>query len=78
MGLYFRAEFWFARTGVGLCAGREDGLGAVDMSLGRGELITVPNGEKLVGVKGSGERWRLGLVVRIGAAMVRMCWTCCS
>jgi hypothetical protein len=25
MGLYFRAEFWFARTGVGSYGGSEEG-----------------------------------------------------
>ena len=42
MGLYFRAEFWFARIGAGLCGGREEREGAEDRSRGRGEVMAVP------------------------------------
>jgi hypothetical protein len=67
MGLYFSAEFWFARTGVGLYGGREDGWGATLSSRGRGETTAVPNWAKFIGVRGSGVSVIVGLVVRIGA-----------
>lgn len=67
MGLYLRAEFWFARTGVGLCGGRDDGWGAIFSSLGNGETTAVPNCAKFAGVRGSGVSVTVGLVERIGA-----------
>lgn len=67
MGLYLRAEFWFARTGVGLCGSRDDGLGAIFSSLGNGETTAVPNCAKFAGVRGSGVSVTVGLVERIGA-----------
>jgi hypothetical protein len=70
MGLYFSAEFWFARTGVGLYGGREDGWGATVSSRGRGETTAVPNCAKLAGVRGSGVSVIVGLVVRIGAMLI--------
>lgn len=71
MGLYFRAEFWLARIGVGLCGGRTEGdEGAMERSRGSGEVIAVPYGEKFWGVRGSGERRICGFVVRMGAAML--------
>ena len=36
-------------------------------SRGIGEQIAVPNGAKLMGVRGSGMTVRVGLVVRVGA-----------
>lgn len=43
MGLYLSAEFWLARTGVGVDLGREETEdGAVERSRGRGEVMAVP------------------------------------
>lgn len=75
MGLYFRAEFWFARIGAGLYGGREERDGTVDRSRGRGDVIAAPYGEKFSGVRGSGDRRRRGFVVKTGAGMVsRRLW----
>jgi hypothetical protein len=67
MGLYFRAEFWFARTGVGLYGGRLEGWGATLRSRGMGEQMAVPNGAKFSGFRGSGMSVDDGLEVRMGA-----------
>lgn len=64
MGLYLRAEFWFASTGVGLCGGRHDDSGAIFSSLGNGETTAVPNGAKFSSVRGSGVSVTVGLDVR--------------
>lgn len=67
MGLYLRAEFWFARIGVGSCGGRDDGWGAIFNSLRNGETTAVPNCAKFAGVRGSGVSLTVGLLERIGA-----------
>ena len=66
MGLYLRAEFWFARTGVGSCGDRHDGSGAILSSLGNGETTAVPNGAKFSGVRGSGVIVTVALDERTG------------
>lgn len=67
MGLYLRAEFWLASTGVGMCGGSEDACGGILISRGRGEVMAVPNGAKLTRVRGSGVMVTVGLEVRMGA-----------
>jgi hypothetical protein len=70
MGLYFRAEPWFATTGAGSLDGSEESGGATERSRGRGQLIAVPKGAKLSFVRGSGTTRRVGCEVRMGAGMV--------
>jgi len=70
MGLYFRAEFWFARTGFGLDGGRFESWGAILRSRGMGEQMTVPNCAKFSGVRGSGANVIDGLEARMGAMVI--------
>ena len=71
MGLYFKAEFWFARIGVGSWGGRLESWGTTLRSRGSGEQIAVPNGAKLLGVRGSAMIVNVELEIRTGVIMRR-------
>jgi len=62
-------SFGLPGLALGLYGGRFEGWGATLRSRGMGEQIAVPNGAKLIGVRGSGVSLRVGLEVRIGAMM---------
>jgi hypothetical protein len=72
MGLYFNAEDWFARTG-GSCweAWDRKSEGIEVRSRGRGDVITVPNGEKDSGLSGMAVMRQLGVGENFGGSILK-------